>query len=300
MVNRQGIAIRSRAKINFYLEVLALRPDGYHEIDTVMLPISWSDTLYMAPNPTGEIRFSWVADSGFNQPIPAGAENIVVRSVQRLRERAGETRGLDLFLVKRVPTQAGLGGASSNAAAALRGACRIWEIDWPRERLWQVAAEIGSDVPFFLWDTPARCRGRGEDVQPVQSVGGLPLVMVQPPRGLLTADVYRQADQLTPPGSTPLRSPNELLRRLAQGGLNQIASSLFNRLESAAACILEEIDVARRAFRETPALAFQMSGSGSCCFGLFGSRRAAAMAAARLARILDGFRVATCLSSGSV
>ncbi len=293
------LVLPARAKVNLYLEVGERRNDGYHDIDTVMAPLMWSDTLTLALNSTGEIRFSWHAADGFDQAVPVGDDNLVVRAVQHLRREAGEERGLDLRLIKRVPVQAGLGGASSNAAAALRGAARLWGIDWPSRRFREIAANIGSDVPFFLQDGPARCRGRGEIVETIPAVGSLPLVLVQPPRGLATADVYRRTDELAKGHPAP-HGPEPLLRSLAESRLIQIASHLFNRLESAATSILEEIYVARRAFSGTSALAFQMSGSGSCCFGLFGSRRAAVVAAARLAQRLGGFRVITCLTSGSV
>ena len=122
--------------------------------------------------------------------MPEGPDNLVVRAVELVRRRAGVRRGAKLLLVKRIPAAAGLGGGSSDAAAALVAANEGWRLGRSRDELADWAAELGSDVPFFLAGGPAICRGRGERVEPVAGLGALDFVVVRPPEGLSTAAVY--------------------------------------------------------------------------------------------------------------
>ena len=145
---------------------------------------------------TGEIqldvRTCWPVRSRSEMaPIPTGSDNLVVRALELLRERSGCEFGARVELAKRIPAAAGLGGGSSDAAAALRLANRGWKIHWSNDRLTEVAAEIGSDVPFFLEQGAAICRGRGERVERLPPIAPLHFVMVKPPVGLDTGEVYR-------------------------------------------------------------------------------------------------------------
>ena len=152
--NERKRIVHAPAKLNLFLEVLGKRADGYHELATLMVPIRLFDTLSFEPTPAvagrpAPIEFSLRACDPASR-VPADSSNLVVRALDLLRERSGCESGAKVELFKRIPTAAGLGGGSSDAAAALRVANRAWQIRWETEKLSSLAAELGSDVPFFL------------------------------------------------------------------------------------------------------------------------------------------------------
>src|SRR5687768_135208 len=160
----QRALVHTPAKINLFLEVLARRDDGFHEIETLMAAVSIFDTIPFEPHGRESIAFHcrWAvgieararglrqSSSDVTTAVPAGPENLAWRAIELLRQRAGERRGAKVMLLKRIPAAAGLGGASSDAAAALVAANLGWELNWPIARLESFAAELGSDVRFFL------------------------------------------------------------------------------------------------------------------------------------------------------
>src|SRR5262249_15967747 len=143
-------------------EVLGRRPDGYHELETLMVAVSLHDTVTVLDDPSGALSLRCSDPS-----LPVGGGNLVIRAAERLRAATGCLRGAGIVLTKAIPAQAGLGGGSSDAAATLAALDRLWELrmpDGPRDAL---AAELGSDVPFFHHAPAAVCRGRGERVEAV-------------------------------------------------------------------------------------------------------------------------------------
>src|SRR5205807_2677341 len=136
------------------------RPDGYHEIATLMVAIRLMDTLVFKEEP--DLRL------GCNRPdLSTGPDNLVLRAARLLQKRTACTRGAHIRLVKRIPMAAGLAGGSTDAAATLWGLSRLWKLDLAREELMHLGAELGSDVPFFFGSSAAWCTGRGEIVTPV-------------------------------------------------------------------------------------------------------------------------------------
>jgi 4-diphosphocytidyl-2-C-methyl-D-erythritol kinase len=209
--------------------------------------------------------------------LPEGTDNIVLRAVQLLRERAGISAGACVRLVKRIPSAAGLGGASSDAAAALLAANMVWRLGWSAERLADVATELGSDVPFFLSSTAAVCRGRGERVEPVSGLAKLHLAVVRPPGGLSTPEVYRHcrpADRAVP--------IERLLAALRNGDVTRGGAMLVNRLQQPAELLSPYVGRLRREFARTDCVAHQMSGSGTSYFGICRHARHARRVAAQL------------------
>jgi 4-diphosphocytidyl-2-C-methyl-D-erythritol kinase len=209
--------------------------------------------------------------------LPEGTDNIVLRAVQSLRDRAGGTWGARLRLLKRIPSAAGLGGASSDAAAALVAANSAWRLGWSSEQLADVAAELGSDVPFFLGPPAAVCRGRGELVEPVRGLGKLHFVVVRPPGGLSTPEVYRHCRPV--PHELPLAGLLEALRR---GDLQRAGRMSVNRLQEPAESLSPWVSTLRREFADTACVAHQMSGSGTAYFGICRHARHARQVASRL------------------
>jgi 4-diphosphocytidyl-2-C-methyl-D-erythritol kinase len=224
------------------------------------------------------------------EELPQGIDNIAVRAIRLLGERAGIDRPADIRLTKRIPSAAGLGGGSSDAAAALVAANAAWNLNWPRARLGELAAELGSDVPFFLYSGPAVCRGRGEQIEPVRRFGKLHVVVVRPPAGLSTAAVY----QACRPSVSPL--PVEpLLEALWQGDARSLGGRMHNALQGAARRLSPWIDRLAGEFDGMDCLGSQMSGSGSSYFGICRNAGHAQAVARRLrARRLGRVFTAAC------
>ncbi|MBC7853654.1 MAG: 4-(cytidine 5'-diphospho)-2-C-methyl-D-erythritol kinase [Pirellulaceae bacterium] len=285
------VEIQAPAKINLFLEVLARRPDGYHEIETLMSPIGLYDSLSFRATDSPKIRLECGWAAGLTKhalgDLPPPAENIVTKAASLLQQRSGCGRGAEIRLVKRIPSAAGLGGASSDAAAVLVAANIAWELNWSRERLAELAAELGSDIPFFLGRGSAVCRGRGERIEPIKTIR-LHVVVVRPPVGLSTPQVYQGCR----PASTPA-SVRKLQSGLRQGNWNVVKSALVNRLEEPAAQLTSWIGRLRKEFENAGSIAQQMSGSGSSYFGICESARHARSVAGRLRGRDLGLIVAT-------
>jgi 4-diphosphocytidyl-2-C-methyl-D-erythritol kinase len=271
---------RAPAKLNLFLDVLGRREDGFHNLETLMVPIRLADQVAFTPTPLaadgrpGEIRLGirtcWPVRSP-PQPveIPAGAENLIIQALELLRQRSGCSRGACVELVKRVPLAAGLGGGSSDAAAALRLANRGWQIHWSDERLAELAAELGSDIPFFLSPGAAICRGRGERVERLPPLPSLYFVIVKPSAALGAGEVYSAYDSLADSKTgNGIGHVDELLANLYVGGWSNIRRWMQNRLQAAARLLSPCVDKLQRIFAEFDFIGHQLTGSGSAYFGV--------------------------------
>ena len=288
------IEVATPAKVNLFLEVLAKRPDGYHEIETLLTAITLYDSLYftattsplidldcrwghgLAARDEQATRGSLLVRERTPAEIPLGSENLVWRAAALLRERAGIQAGATIRLIKRIPAAAGLGGASSDAAATLVAGNLAWQVGWQRSQLIELAAELGSDVPFFFMGGAAVARGRGELLTGI-APPRLQLVVVKPPVGLSTPAVYQGCSTANPP-----RGVARLGGLLAAGRVREAAMQLVNDLQPAAARLTPWIATLQAEFARMPVLGHQMSGSGSSYFGLCRSARQARRIAARL------------------
>ena len=179
---------------------------------------------------------------------------------------------------KNIPSAAGLGGGSSNAAAALIAGNALWGLNWPLARLSEIAGELGSDIPFFLTGGTAVCTGRGEDVQLLEVPAGYPLVIAAPPVALSTREVFSKVSI-----SDNQRSAKEITQSVCQGRLSSIGTSMFNRLQEFAEPLTNQISRLAKSFADLGScLGHQLSGSGSSYFGVFANLRSARLAASRL------------------
>jgi 4-diphosphocytidyl-2-C-methyl-D-erythritol kinase len=296
-VRRRGpqIEVTTPAKINLFLEILGRRADGYHKIETLLTAITIYDTLIFEPNTSGEIELAcrWAGETEAADEIPQGPTNLAWRAAALVRERAGVAGGAAIELIKRIPAAAGLGGASSDAAAALVAANIAWRLDWPRERLLELAEELGSDVPFFLTRGAALACGRGEQLQSLP-VPPLHFAVVRPPVGLSTAAVYRACRPAEAPvGSAPL------VAALARGDAAAAARRLVNGLKPAAAGLTPWIKTLADELDRQGVLGHEMSGSGSSCFGICRHARHARRVARRLRarRVGASFAATTAVAS---
>jgi 4-diphosphocytidyl-2-C-methyl-D-erythritol kinase len=173
------LEVRAHAKINWTLEVLGKRADGYHEVRTVMQTIALADTIRLEP-----ARELTLALSGEAGALPAGGResNLALRAAELLRERTGAETGARISLAKRIPVAAGLGGGSSDAAAVLRGLCVLWDLAITDDELGSIAAKLGSDAPFFLRGGTALASGRGGVIETLPDVPPQHLALAWPPR----------------------------------------------------------------------------------------------------------------------
>jgi 4-diphosphocytidyl-2-C-methyl-D-erythritol kinase len=265
------------AKLNLFLEVFGRRADGFHELETLMVPIRLADSLRftVVPRSTdgrpGPINFTLhdnvpLRPPRHHQPFPADRNNLVVRALELFRERSGCDMGAEIEVVKRIPAAAGLGGGSSDAATALRLANRAWGLDWPVERLMEMAADLGSDVPFFHLRRAAICRGRGERVQPLKRLRTMHFVIVKPPADLSTTDVYRAHDALV--GTNDSCPAWQAKGNALMAGSGDTYAWMLNRLQSAAASLSPWIERLHGAFARLGFLRHQLTGSGTAYFGV--------------------------------
>jgi len=279
----QPWVVRCPAKLNLLLEIKGRRGDGYHEIETVMVPIDLCDTLAFRPTVDEGIELScaWATGLGGEanglESLPEPQDNLVVRAIELLRKRASCPRGARVWLSKRIPSAAGLGGGSSDAAAALTIANRAWNLGWSAARLAELSAELGSDIPFFFARGAAVCRGRGERVEPIRTGGPLYFVLVKPPEGLPTASVFSELRAVSMSSNSI-----SMIRALACGDATRVGGLLGNHLQPAAEALSPAIGRLADEFRRLDVLGCQMTGSGSCYFGICRNRRHARRLAATL------------------
>jgi 4-diphosphocytidyl-2-C-methyl-D-erythritol kinase len=287
--------------LNLFLNVIGRRSDGFHELESLMVPVRIFDSLALRPvSRVGEfpgsltlrVRQRSTQELSKFDDLSERDDNLVLKALTALRRASGCMLGAHVELLKRIPIGAGLGGGSSDAAAALILANRAWGLGWSPSRLAQVASEIGSDVPFFLADGPAICRGRGEQIEHL-ALSPLHFVVVCPPHSLSTAMVYQSlaADLPIPPRATTLSALVELLRGGAIGSIGQL---LWNGLAQTAARLLPAVSDVQRAFGRLDFVGHQLTGSGSAYFGVCRSAHQAAQLAALLRARLRIWSCATC------
>jgi 4-diphosphocytidyl-2-C-methyl-D-erythritol kinase len=263
------------AKLNLGLRVLRRRPDGYHDLETVFVPVGWADRL--GASPADGLRMT-----GSDPDLPTDDGNLVVRAARALAEYADIEAHARLHLEKRVPYGAGLGSGSSDAAAALLLLAGLWGLDVPEADLLGLAAGLGSDVPFFLHGVPALATGRGERLTPLVGADGAPwqspfwLVVAVPPVHVSTAEAYRA---VTPDAA----ARPDLAAAVTSNDLGRWRREVANDFEGPVVARYPEVGSARDALLSAGAGYAAMSGSGSAVFGAFENGDDARAAAERLA-----------------
>ncbi|MCS7156718.1 MAG: 4-(cytidine 5'-diphospho)-2-C-methyl-D-erythritol kinase [Blastocatellia bacterium] len=283
------LSVPAFAKINWMLEVLDLRPDGYHEIRTVLQTIALADVLH----------FEWMEDgievACTHPQVPKGPENLVFRAAERLRSAKGVKVGARIRIEKRIPVAAGLGGGSSNAAVALLALARLWEIPLGPEELLGLGRELGADVPFFFIGGTALGIGRGDEVYPLPDVRAEVLVLANPGFALSTSWAYGQLTKRAAPGNISVcsRAWHRAVRAWpaigrGEGGeatrpLTAIVAG--NDFEAVVRERYPELTRGLERLRECGALAVGLSGSGPTIFGVFESEREAEQAEAAFATL---------------
>ena len=271
------------AKVNLFLRILGRREDGYHLLDSLMLPVSLCDEIRIrlsdvvsADHPTPPAHIHLSCD---DPRIPSDETNLAYRAASLLCREAGLAARVSLRLVKRIPAGAGLGGGSSDAAAVLKGLNSLLRLGWTEQRLCELGLRLGADVPFFIPCRPARVTGIGEELSPAELAGRRWLVLVVPAFGVSTPWAYRRFDQLV---ETTAVDSSPTAAVLADGWPPPAAC--VNDLEQAVLPAHPLIQDLKNMLLSAQAEAALMSGSGSAVFGLFGHRAAAQRAADSVAQ----------------
>jgi 4-diphosphocytidyl-2-C-methyl-D-erythritol kinase len=265
------VKIRAPAKINLYLRVVGRRKDGYHLLDTVLVPISLYDEIEIQRLKAARHRTrpsaSPIKITCDHPLVPAGKKNLVFQAADLIMKTAGVDQPISIHVRKRIPVGAGLGGGSSDAAATLVALNRLFRLRYSMRKLEKLGLSLGADVPFFIRRRPARARGIGERLTPLANFPLLWLVILYPGFPVSTAWVYRHSrSKLTKPkvntSITCSRSSFAKLREI-----------LVNDLEAVTIAKHPRIGMLKERLRCEEADGVLMSGSGSSVFGIFAARR---------------------------
>jgi 4-diphosphocytidyl-2-C-methyl-D-erythritol kinase len=269
------IRVQARAKINFFLEVMAKRPDGYHDLRSLLAPISLSDEMEFEVLPDGSVETEMDVrelPEIVGVSVAGSDDNLTTRAARLLQQETGCRKGVRIRIRKGIPIGGGLGGGSSDAAATLRTLNRIWELNLPPARLISLAARLGSDIPALVQGGMVAIEGVGDRVAPLDRAPGDTqepwwLVVVNPGFSTSTRDIYeRYRTRLT---SDP-ESYNNMRSALLTGNVRLAAKHLFNSLEATVFCKYPLARMLVERLREAGALGAMVSGSGSSIFALAG------------------------------
>ena len=262
--------IKAFAKINWHLAVLGQRQDGYHELDMVMQHIDLFDLLDIEP--ANALHLSVSGD----QSLQADDSNLVMRAARALQKASRGHPGARILLHKAIPSGAGLGGGSADAAAALYGLNEMWRLGYTQTELQAIGLNIGADVPFCLEPGPAHVHGIGEFIKPFKLDKISQLLIVKPQGSLSTKEVFAGFPNRGAANGGPIAQ--EVIAALRSGSLSLLKGNAYNDLQQPAIALMPEI---RQAIDDLYALGAgfaQMSGSGSAVFGVFENKDKAAVA----------------------
>jgi 4-diphosphocytidyl-2-C-methyl-D-erythritol kinase len=270
------VEIGAPAKLNLALLVGPVRPDGFHEIASLMLPITLADRVIVERTPGAGLDV--VCD------VAPGADNLAAKLLRELGERLDRSFEVRVTIEKRVPPGGGLGGGSSDAAATLLAVERLFSLDLSTKVRYDVAAAVGSDVPFFLWPGPQLAMGRGQVLKEV-ALPALHLVVAMPDIGLSTAAVYRWRDEDAEVTLKEFAPRARLLSSKAQAAVTarEVAALVANDLEPSVVARKQKVGGLLDRLRAAGALAAAMTGSGAAVFGVFASEDRAMAARAAMA-----------------
>jgi len=261
----------SPCKVNLLLNILGKRPDGFHELETVMHPVPVYDQLAFERIDNG------IHLTCSEPTLPTDPRNLVYRAAESFVKTADIKNGIRLHLDKRIPMAAGLGGGSGNAATTLLGLNELFDRPLTTGQLESIAASLGSDIPFFLQDKPALATGRGEKIQSFEffpALRGAALLLIHPGFGISTAWAYQQLTRFPNAlNGRPGRAQN-LLSLLQNNELKSAAAELYNSLEAPALEKYPLLVLFQEFLRENGAAGALMSGSGSTTFAIVENRAA--------------------------
>lgn len=281
----RSIEVAAPGKVNLILRVLDRRPDGYHNLWSVMHAFELADTVVVELNGQSGIRLTCEGAD-----LPTDSANLAYRAAERVLARVRRRKGLRLHVRKRLPVAAGLGGGSSNAAATIQALATLLDTGWSRTEMAQLGQEIGSDVPFFFYGPTAMVEGRGERVTPLRLEAERWLLLVNPGMAISTAWAYERlaAVRAGQAGRVPGRLPRLAVDHGAAGPQLVRWHDLLPLVENDFALVMEQeypvLCEIRELLLARSAQTAMLSGSGATVFGVFGDERSARIAAEGLDR----------------
>lgn len=256
------LEFKAPAKINLYLYITGKLDNGYHTLETLMAPVSIYDEISLWFNNSGEISFHPES----SKLIPCNEKNIAWKAADLFYKRINKKAGLEIKIKKNIPVEAGLGGGSSDGAKVLSRLNEYHGEPLTIKELEQMASGLGADVPFFIKNRTAHCSGIGDIMEPVEKITGKNLIIVNPGKGLSTAEVYKKLNF----GLTNCVKKN---KRLLFKDCWESKNGFQNDLETVSETLMPEIAEIKKKLIEAGAEISMMSGSGPTCFGLFGNSK---------------------------
>ena len=256
---------KSPCKVNLLLNILGKRPDGFHELETVMQPVNFFDEIHF------ECGGGGVQLSCSDPTLPIDSKNLVHRAATGFLAAAKISDGVKIHLEKKIPLAAGLGGGSGNAATTLLGLNEIFGSPLPMSALENIAAALGSDIPFFLQDKPALATGRGEKIQPLEdfpALAGKAILLIHPGFGISTPWAYQNLARFPAALNGNPGRAKELISKLQSHDWPAVAAGFYNSLEAPALDKFPVLALYQEFLHANGALAALMSGSGSTTFAI--------------------------------
>jgi len=280
----QTITLKAPAKINLYLNVLNKRPDGFHNIETIFEKLDFGDEITLTKCKKG------IKVSCSHKNVPENGKNLTVQAARSLFKAAGSGAGIEIKINKKIPVAAGLGGGSSDAASVLLGLNRLFSFGFSRTNLGEIAAGLGSDVPFFIFSgSRALGRGKGEKLIPLAQGKRNWYVLVMPDTLRLSTKKMYQHPRLTLTKAP--QSAKIMLHALEKGDITSLNKCSYNSFESIVAKKYREIKEIKKALKSLGAHTTLMSGSGPCVFGITASGKEAISIGRKLQAKRKGWQV---------
>ena len=254
-------SVKSYAKINISLRIVSKREDGYHELDSVMVPIELHDSLIISTLRNSDDNFVTVDD--FSNGLIH--YNLASTGINALAKKYGFTTKFRVYIHKVIPMQAGLGGGSSNAAFTMKAVNSMLKLNASDEEIIELASSFGADIPFFVKCVPARCRGIGEKMEPIEIKNNYHVLIVKPTCGCSTKEVFAIADKKKDYNPVDI---DTVIKALKEGDDDLLAEAMGNSLEEAAISLVPEIKQIKDTLKAAGLKLVLMSGSGSTVFAL--------------------------------
>lgn len=253
------LLVKAPAKINLALDVLHKRPDGFHEVEMIMTTIDLADRVELTLLNEDKIHIL-----SHNRYVPDDHRNLAYQAAQLLKTRFGVKQGVTISIEKTIPVAAGLAGGSSDAAAALRGLNKLWNLGLTLDQLAQIGSEIGSDVSFCVYGGTALAKGRGEVITELPAPPTCWVILAKPFIGVSTAEVYRQLNL------SGMQHPSipDMIEAITNNDYQQVCDNMGNVLEDVTLKLHPEVAQIKEQMKRFGADAVLMSGSGPTVFGL--------------------------------
>ncbi len=256
-----NITVSANAKVNLFLDILDKRPDGYHNISSVMHSLDLHDSIDLSFNDKKTIEIT-----STNPFIPKDERNIAYKTAKKFLEEVNEERGISINIRKRIPIGGGLGGSSTDGGAVLSGLNYLFGKPFSEEKLISIAASLSADMPFCIKKGAALCEGIGEILTPLPTLSCAFAVIISPKFSLNTKMMYEIFDKEE---HKETHECENIINALRANSVHNVSKALYNAFESPAINLRQEISLLKEKLLKTGALGVLMSGSGSCVYGLF-------------------------------